>query len=111
MVVGGALALGAGFMYGNPFLTQLGLFAILSGMANLLAEPPDFEDFREIQQVNKRESYLFGGPINTYNPGGPVPVGYGRIMAGSLTVAYSQTNEDKKIFFYDEANDEEIWYP
>jgi predicted phage tail protein len=110
MVVGGALMLGAGFAMKSPMMTQLGLFAVLSGMANLLAEPPEFEDFREIQQVNKRESYLFNGPINTYNPGGPVPVGYGRMLVGSLAIGFSQFSEDKKIYVR-HSDDTETWYP
>ena len=63
-----------------------------------MAEPPEFEDFREIQKTNKKESYLFNGPLNTYNPGGPVPIGYGRVMVGSLTIAYSHEHGDRKIF-------------
>jgi len=110
LVVGGALMIGAGFMMGSPMLVQLGLFAVMTGMANLLAEPPEFEDFREIQQVNKRESYLFGGPVNTYNPGGPVPVGYGRIMVGSLAVGFSQKSTNKKIYVRHE-DETETWYP
>lgn len=98
MVVGGALMFGMGLYMGSSMMVQLGLFAMLSGMANLLAEPPEFEDFREIQQVNKRESYLFNGPINTYNPGGPIPIGYGRILCGSLAIAFSQTSADHKIY-------------
>jgi predicted phage tail protein len=110
LVVGGAMMMGAGFMMGSPLLVQLGLFAILTGMANLLAEPPEFEDFKEIQQTNKRESYLFNGPLNTYNPGGPIPIGYGRVLVGSQTVAFSQTNSPWKIM---EANSDgtETWFP
>jgi len=110
LVVGGALTMGAGFALGSPMMTQLGLFAMLTGMANLLSEPPEFEDFREIQQVNKRESYLFNGPVNTYNPGGPVPIGYGRMMVGSLAIAFSQYNVNKKIYVR-HADETETWYP
>ena len=108
MVMGGALTLGVGFGMESAFgatLIQLGLFAVITGLSNLLAEPPEFEDFREIDAVNKRESYLFNGPINTYNPGGPVPVGYGRLLVGSATIGFSQENIDKKIY------DNGTWYP
>ena len=97
-IVGGALMMGAGIAMGSPMLIQLGLFALMTGLANMLAEPPEFEDFREVQQVNQRESYLFNGPVNTYNPGGPVPLGYGRMLVGSLAIAFSQTNVDKEIY-------------
>ena len=108
MVMGGALTMGVGFGMESAFgatLIQLGLFAVITGLSNLLAEPPEFEDFREIDAVNKRESYLFNGPINTYNPGGPVPVGYGRLLVGSATIGFSQENIDKKIY------DNGTWYP
>lgn len=110
LVVGGALTMGAGFALKSTLLTQLGLFAVLNGMANLLSDPPEYEDFREIQQVNKRESYLFNGPINTYNPGGPVPIGYGRMLVGSLAIGFAQENVNKKIFVR-HADDTETWYP
>ena len=105
LIIGGALTIGAGLAFQSGFLIQLGLYALLTGLANMLSEPPEFEDFREIQQVNKRESYLFNGPVNTYNPGGPVPMGYGRMLVGSLAIAYAQSNVDKKIY------DNKVWYP
>tara|TARA_R110000765_G_scaffold426489_1_gene542306 strand:+ start:2347 stop:2991 length:645 start_codon:yes stop_codon:yes gene_type:complete len=98
LVVGGAMMFGMGLDQSNLMMMQIGAFAILTGMSNLLAENPEFEDFREIQQTNKKESYLFSGPINTYNPGGPVPVGYGRVMVGSLAIAYSHEHGDRVIY-------------
>ena len=98
MVLGGGLLFGMGYAMENTMMMMIGAYSFLTGMSNLLAEPPEFEDFREIQQVNKKESYLFNGPLNTYNPGGPVPIGYGRVMVGSLTIAYSHEHGDRKIF-------------
>ena len=31
-------------------------------------------------------SYLFNGPVNIINEGGPVPIGYGRLIVGSQTI-------------------------
>jgi predicted phage tail protein len=98
LVAGGAMMFGMGLHMENMMMMQIGAFAILTGMSNLLAENPEFEDFREMQQTNKKESYLFSGPINTYNPGGPVPVGYGRVMVGSLAIAYSHEHGDRVIY-------------
>ena len=98
MVLGGGLLFGMGYAMENTMMMMIGAYSFLTGMSNLLAEPPEFEDFREIQQTNKKESYLFNGPLNTYNPGGHVPIGYGRVMVGSLTIAYSHENGDRKIF-------------
>ena len=61
------------------------------GIANLLAEPPEYEDFRDIEVGNKRASYLFNGASNTVNEGGPVPIGYGRLIVGSQVISVNQT--------------------
>jgi len=98
LILGGGLLFGMGHSMENSTLMMIGAFAFLTGMSNLLSSPPEYEDFREIQQVNKKESYLFNGPINTYNPGGPVPIGYGRALVGSLAIAYSHSHGDRKIY-------------
>lgn len=77
--------------YGGPvfgptlFMAGLGLLA--NGISNLLAKPPDMEPFREIQGSRQSVSYLFNGPENTIYEGGPVPVGYGRLMIGSQSIS------------------------
>tara|TARA_Y100000310_G_C20524504_1_gene735322 strand:- start:421 stop:1065 length:645 start_codon:yes stop_codon:yes gene_type:complete len=98
MAVGGAIMFSLGSYFDSSFMMSLGMFAFLTGMSNLLSTPPEHEDFREIQQVNKKESYLFDGAANTYNPGGPVPVGYGRLRIGSLAIAYSHKHYDRLIY-------------
>ena len=52
-----------------------------------LMKPPKFDDFREIEETRKGQSYLFSGPQNTVNEGGPIPLGYGRALVGSQVVA------------------------
>ena len=71
------------------FFAGVGLAA--QGIANLLAEPPEYEDFRDIEVGNKRASYLFNGASNTVNEGGPVPIGYGRLTVGSQVISVNQT--------------------
>ncbi len=51
-----------------------------------LSRPPSFDDFRQIDQAG-RTSYLFNGPENVIGEGGPVPVGYGRLIVGSQTIS------------------------
>jgi len=53
----------------------------------LLMKPPKFDDFREIEETRKGQSYLFSGPTNTVNEGGPIPLGYGRAVVGSQVIA------------------------
>lgn len=65
-----------------------GLGLVAAGVINLLSKPPEFEDFREIAGGG-RASYLFSGPQNTTREGGPVPVGYGRLIVGSQVISAS----------------------
>lgn len=70
-----------------------GVALLAGGIASLLMKPPEFEDFREIEKKG-RTSYLFNGPQNTTNEGGPIPIGYGRLIVGSQVVASSYVISD-----------------
>lgn len=85
IIVGAFLAatgIGGGIGYG---LIIAGLGLIVS---SLLAKPPKFEDFREIDQGGKT-SYLYNGPANIIGEGGPVPVLFGELIVGSQTITAS----------------------
>jgi predicted phage tail protein len=84
-----------GYSFSSSFLLTAGLGLVFQGVSNLLATPPKFEEFREIQQINKRQSYLFNGPQNSVSEGGPIPIGYGRLIIGSQLVSYNTTTFDK----------------
>jgi hypothetical protein len=66
-------------------LVMGGIGLVAAGVTNLLTEMPKFGDFREIEQGGGK-AYLLGGPQNTIREGGPVFVGYGRLMAGSHVI-------------------------
>ena len=76
----------------SPMLGQMmisaGIALLAGGVSILMAKPPKFEDFRTIDTENA-PSYLFNGPINSANEGGPVPLGYGRLLCGSQTIQVS----------------------
>lgn len=80
-------AIGVGLIIG-------GIGLIAAGVINLLTSPPTFEDFREIGGGG-RASYLFSGPQNTVREGGPVPVGYGRLLVGSHVIGASYEISDE----------------
>ena len=93
IILGVVLAI-VGFAFGGPqwgaALVIAGIGLIAGGVTNLLMRPPKFDDFREISSGGGgKQSYLFGGPQNTINEGGPVPVGYGRLLVGSQVVSAS----------------------
>lgn len=77
---------------GNPVLGQMmisaGVALLAGGVSILMAKPPKFDDFRNIDTENA-PSYLFSGPVNSANEGGPVPLGYGRLLCGSQTIQVS----------------------
>ncbi len=93
--VGAAMAAGGfaqmGAMAGAQILGGIGLIA--AGVTNLLTEMPKFGDFREIEGGGAR-SYLFNGPQNTIREGGPVFVGYGRLVVGSHVIQTANDTVD-----------------
>lgn len=68
----------------------------ITGITLLLMQPPKFEDFRTINdgKSSTKPSYLFDGPTNILGEGGPVPIGYGRMLIGSQTVEVTINNKE-----------------
>lgn len=84
------------------FMASMALFA--QGLANLLSKPPALPEPRQISNPTSdpsqlANSYLFNGPVNVINEGGPVPIGYGRVMVGSQVIMTAY--EVKKLLFRD----------
>ena len=80
----------------GPLLPQLllaGFSLLAAGITALLAKPPPNIPFEATQFTPAEQgvigesggpnSYLFNGPVNVLGEGGPVPVGYGKLMVGS----------------------------
>lgn len=80
----GALMAGKGGMMAGA-LVMGGVGLVAAGITNLLTPMPKFGDFNEIEQGGAK-SYLFNGPENTIREGGPVFVGYGRLLIGSHVI-------------------------
>lgn len=85
LIIGSA---GAGSPLGAALIIG-GLGLIGAGVINLLTSPPKFDDFRQIANSGGKVSYLFNGPENVTREGGPVPVGYGRLLVGSHVISAS----------------------
>ncbi len=74
----GATIIG-GFTYAN--LGMLGAAMVLGGISMSMASQPQ-------PGGEKGEgSSVFNGPANTVTQGGPVPIGYGRLMLGSILIS------------------------
>lgn len=83
---------GWGSMYGMAVVAGIGLVA--AGITNLLTPDPEFDDFREIEGGG-RPPYTFSGPQNVTNEGGPVFVGYGRLLVGSQVIQAATDHFDE----------------
>lgn len=92
IIVGIALAFTGNVGIGVA-LIMIGAGLLAAGITALLAKPPTFDDFREIGGA-KKVSYLFNGPENVTREGGPIPVGYGRLLVGSQVIGASYVIND-----------------
>ena len=96
-VIGGIFA--ASLIIGGIGLAAVGFLALLSS-------PPPYvaPEFNPPEVAGPRggggKAYLFDGPTNTAGEGGPIPIGYGRLIVGSKTISasfnttYIQNTED-----------------
>tara|TARA_Y100000361_G_scaffold21675_1_gene16875 strand:- start:2884 stop:3513 length:630 start_codon:yes stop_codon:yes gene_type:complete len=80
-----------------PVTGGASLALVAAGLSVMMAKPPKFDDFREIEEGKKKVSYLFDGPTNAANEGGPVPIGYGRLLVGSQVIQTSMEVIEKKV--------------
>ena len=94
LIVLGVFTFGATTQMGMMLIAG-GLGLMAAGIANLLTPMPEFGDFREIEGGG-RASYIFSGPENTVREGGPVFIGYGRLLVGSQVVQSSIQTFDVK---------------
>lgn len=79
-------------------IAGIGLVAV--GVSNLLTEPPKFADFKDPgAKKSFGQSYLFDGPEGTAGEGGPVPIGYGRLIVGgvAITATYEIKYKDGRV--------------
>ena len=81
----GASLAGAGF--GFKAAIGIGGALVLSGVSDLLFPLPDLPDFSS--EEDPRLSFSFSGTQNTARAGTPVPIVYGEIMTGSVTISTS----------------------
>jgi len=72
----------------SPMSAMAMLTLITAGISNLLSQPPDRPATEQIslEPDQLANSYLFQGPVNVVNEGSPVPLGYGRMLCGSMVI-------------------------
>jgi predicted phage tail protein len=83
---------GVGMLFATtPMGMMTSLMLLTMGISNMLAKPPEMPEQRQIVNPSSdptalANSYLFSGPVNVINEGGPVPLGYGRLIVGSQVI-------------------------
>ena len=90
MVVGIVLmVVGYAFPALAPYLYPLGISMILGGVVELLTPAaPKLGNPMNAESADQRPSFLFNGPVNVMEQGGPVPLVYGHIgRCGSVVVS------------------------
>jgi len=90
----GAFVAVVGFF--TPFaavLVPLGLSLALAGIAQMLT--PRIQTAATPEKPENEPSFAFDGAVNTMGQGGPVPLGYGRMLVGCqvVSVGFSTNNE------------------
>lgn len=91
LIIAGAVLFETGPLGGA--IIAAGVTLVIAGITILTMQPPQFDDFRKIDNGNGgKPSYLFDGPTNILGEGGPVPIGYGRMKIGSQAIEISVSN-------------------
>lgn len=64
---------------------NLGLSLAMSGISAMLYKAPH-NDLQTASQVDQMKGSYFNGPINMSTQGSPVPLAYGKVIAGSVII-------------------------
>lgn len=85
-IVVGAILVVAGVYFEQPWMVKAGATLMLVGVIEALSPRPKINDPSSSDNIN---SYYFDGPSNTDAQGNPVPLIYGRVLAGSHSISAS----------------------
>lgn len=77
----------SGSMWGT--VAMLGVGMALTGVSQMMAKKET-----AAEEKKKEDSFAFSGPGNATDQGNPVPLIYGRVMAGSLPISFGVDVED-----------------
>lgn len=76
--------LGWGALVGQA-VSSVGMSLVLGGVSQMLTKTPKLEAGAD--RPDNKPSYAFDGPVNTTAQGNPVPLAYGKILAGSQVIS------------------------
>jgi predicted phage tail protein len=81
----GAVLTVAGVYFEQPWLTNMGVSLMLYGAASYLA--PSQDGISDNEDPDQKKSIVYNGGVNNVEQGGPVPLVYGQVMAGSILIS------------------------
>jgi len=94
---GASMAAGGGIAYSGiagQMAFSMGVAMMLGGVTQLLVKQP--KGITGVQSPDNGASYNFNGPVNVTAQGNPVPVLYGEMTVGSVTVSGDIYSEDRQ---------------
>lgn len=85
--IAGAVLTVAGVYFQQPWLVQIGVGLMLSGVATMLTPVPKNDANEQTEEPEDRSSLLYNGGINAVEQGGAIPLVYGEVIAGSVLIS------------------------
>lgn len=92
-VAGAGVNVAAGTVISSALVGKIGVALVLGGVSQLLAPQVKSQGAQQFERPEQKPSYLFNGPVNTAEQGGPVPLVYGRVRVGSTIVSSGLSTE------------------
>ena len=83
---------GATISWGS--VAAVGVAIAIAGVASMLTSNPNVSSYGEREQPSAKKSFLFNGATNSIEQGGPVPVGFGRLVIGSVQISLGIRTEE-----------------
>jgi predicted phage tail protein len=78
-----------GTLSASAIAANIGVGLVLSGAARMLSPTPEQPEMASLGSLGDEQttSYYFTGPVNRAQQGGPVPIGYGEVIVGSVQIS------------------------
>lgn len=75
-------------------VARLGFSMVLQGVSALLTPQISSPEPQQFERAEAKPSFLYNGPTNTTEQGGPVPLVYGQMRVGSIVVSSGLSTEN-----------------
>lgn len=82
--------IGAAILGGLIGLAIYGVITMVMSMSN---NSPKVDNYANAEPIAQKPSFIFNGAVNVVEQGGPVPLIYGRHLAGSVIISAGITTE------------------